>query len=111
MTPAGKTASAAESDALHAAAHQAMAHRARDRAAADDPAARADRAELLLRLQNAVEELSEPERSVLHLRHTAGLSFAEIAQTLGEPLGTVLARSHRAVAKLRKRLEQVEDGV
>lgn len=111
MSPAAQVASGAESDALHAAAHQAMAHRAAERAAADDPAARIDRGELVQRLRAAVETLSEPEQRVLHLRHTAGLSFAEIAQTLGEPLGTVLARSHRALGKLRKRLEEVEDGV
>ena len=39
---------------------------------------------------------------MLHLRHTAGLSFAQIAETLDQPLGTVLARGHRALKKLQK---------
>ena len=46
--------------------------------------------------------MTEADQEVLHLRHTAGLSFAEIAETLEQPLGTVLARGHRALNKLRK---------
>lgn len=74
----------------------------------DDPLDRVDRAEQVERLREAVAELGEADREVLHLRHTAGLSFAEIAQALGQPLGTVLARAHRALGKLRKRLEEQE---
>lgn len=64
------------------------------------------RKEQVERLRLAVASMSEADRAVLTLRHTAGLSFAEIAKTLGEPLGTVLARGHRALAKLKKTLEQ-----
>ena len=46
--------------------------------------------------------LSDSDQRVLHLRHYAGLSFAHIAEVLGEPLGTVLARQHRALKKLRQ---------
>ena len=53
----------------------------------------------------AMAEMSDKDRELLHLRHTAELSFAEIAEVLGQPLGTVLARGHRALAKLRKALE------
>lgn len=59
-------------------------------------------AEEVQQLQAAMMELGEADREILHLRHTVGLSFAQIAQTLNEPLGTVLARGHRALAKLRK---------
>lgn len=64
------------------------------------------RKEQVERLRLAVASMSEADRAVLTLRHTVGLSFAEIAKTLGEPLGTVLARGHRALAKLKKTLEQ-----
>ena len=57
-------------------------------------------------LKSAVAELNEADREILYLRHTAGLSFAEIATSLGQPLGTVLARGHRALGKLRKLLEE-----
>ncbi len=56
-------------------------------------------------LQSALERLSEADRRVIHLRHFAELSFARIAEVLGEPLGTVLARQHRALKKLRQHLE------
>jgi RNA polymerase sigma-70 factor (ECF subfamily) len=57
-------------------------------------------------LRAALERLSEADRRVIHLRHFAGLSFARIAETLGEPLGTVLARQHRALKKLRQILSE-----
>jgi DNA-directed RNA polymerase specialized sigma24 family protein len=38
------------------------------------------------------------------LRHYSGLSFREIADILGVPMGTALARAHRALARLRSEL-------
>lgn len=52
-------------------------------------------------LQEAVAKLAPADQRVVHLRHCAGLSFKQIAEALDEPLGTVLARHHRAVRKLR----------
>jgi RNA polymerase sigma-70 factor (ECF subfamily) len=72
----------------------------------EDPAERVSRAEQVDRLKRAIEAMSEADRTVLQLRHTAGLSFAQIAETLDEPLGTVLARGHRALAKLKKLMEE-----
>ena len=59
-------------------------------------------------LEAALARLSEADRRVIHLRHFAGLSFARIAGILGEPLGTVLARQHRALKKLRQHLSEGE---
>lgn len=73
-----------------------------------DPAQIASTAEQVERLKRAVAKLSAADQEILQLRHTAGLSFNEIAQTLNQPLGTVLARGHRALGKLRKLME--EDG-
>ena len=58
--------------------------------------------EQIAQLQKAVAMLNEADREVIYLRHTAGLSFAQIAESLDQPLGTVLARSHRALKKLRE---------
>ncbi len=69
-------------------------------AGAAGPQPDADREDLAA-LRAALDRLSEADRKVVHLRHFAGLSFARIAETLGEPLGTVLARQHRALKKLR----------
>jgi RNA polymerase sigma-70 factor (ECF subfamily) len=70
----------------------------------DDPAAPLIAAESADLLGRAVEQLPEADRQVLNLRYTARLGFAEIAESLGQPLGTVLARHHRALRKLKDRL-------
>ena len=74
-----------------------------------DPLEGLEHAEQLERLRKAVASLPEADRQILHLRHTAGLSFAQIAESLDQPLGTVLARGHRAIAKLQKILSQEDD--
>jgi RNA polymerase sigma-70 factor (ECF subfamily) len=57
------------------------------------------------RLQQALWRLPAAERQVILLRHFSGMSFAEIAQAMGTPLGTALARSHRGLGKLREMME------
>lgn len=58
------------------------------------------------KLKKVLARLSESDQVTIHLRHIAGLSFAKIAEVLGQPIGTVLARHHRAVRKLKELLEQ-----
>lgn len=72
---------------------------------AQDPFEGASRSEQIELLRRAVAHLSEADQQILHLRHTAGLSYVQIAETLNEPLGTVLARGHRALGKLRQTLK------
>ena len=60
-------------------------------------------------LEAALTQLTDADRRVVHLRHFAGLSFKQIADVLDEPLGTVLARQHRALKKLRGILGPDED--
>jgi len=55
-------------------------------------------------LREAMARLPDADRRVLHLRHAAGMSFKGIAEFLDQPLGTVLARHHRALRKLREDL-------
>ena len=64
-------------------------------------------------LQKALDRLSDADREIIHLRHVGGLGFKEIAETLDTPIGTLLARHHRALRKLRGMLEgseAVEEG-
>ena len=49
-------------------------------------------------------------RLVILLRHKADLSYEEIAEELGIPLGTVKARLHRAHRLLRTKLLEKESG-
>lgn len=58
------------------------------------------------RLRDALGRLNEADRQVVELRHHGALSFQQIADTLDEPLGTVLARHHRALKKLRTIMEE-----
>lgn len=57
------------------------------------------------RLQKALARLPDMDRQVLLLRHFGDLPFKEIARTLNCPIGTVLARAHRAMGKLRVLME------
>jgi len=66
-------------------------------------------ADRLRRLREAMEKLTEADRRILHLRFVAGLTFRQIAEIQGEPLGTVLARKHRARNKLEELMMEDED--
>lgn len=54
----------------------------------------------------ALAALDEPFRSVVQLVDVDGLSYAEAAEVLGIPTGTVMSRLHRARRRIRVRLEQ-----
>ncbi len=56
-------------------------------------------------LQVALRKLPEGDRQILLLRHFADMPFKDIARALNCPIGTVLARAHRALAKLRGLME------
>ncbi len=56
-------------------------------------------------LRSAMARLSEADRTVIELRHQAQMGFRAIANMLNEPHGTILARHHRALRKLRAFIE------
>ncbi len=62
--------------------------------------------ELDAELVRALDRLAEPFRLVIDLVDIQGLSYAEAAQALGIPPGTVMSRLHRARGRLRRRLDQ-----
>ena len=72
----------------------------------DLPWADMDRSEQTERLAEAMRQLPAGEREVILLRHYTDLSFREIAEVMGTPLGTALARGHRGLARLRTILGQ-----
>ena len=57
------------------------------------------------RVQEMLQALPDAEREIILLRHFAELPFREIAEMLGVPLGTALARAHRALKKLRELMD------
>lgn len=60
------------------------------------------------RIEAAIAALPGEQREAFLLREYGGLSFAEIAEAQGCPLGTALARMRYAVLKLRKALEDLD---
>ena len=62
------------------------------------------------RLREAMADLSEADRQVMYLRHSTGLSFRRIGEVLDEPLGTVLARHHRALQRLKSSMNTGLEG-
>lgn len=56
-------------------------------------------------LQEAIKNLPDKYRRVIEMRHTQELEYADIAEKLGLPLGTVKAHLFRARALLLKRLQ------
>jgi RNA polymerase sigma-70 factor (ECF subfamily) len=55
----------------------------------------------------ALESLDEPFRRVVELVDIDGLSYAEAAEVLDVPVGTVMSRLHRARSRIRDRLDKV----
>ena len=56
-----------------------------------------------------IADLPSLQREILDLRFEHDLSYAEIAEALGIPVGTVRSRLHNALELLRERLEQELD--
>ena len=61
-------------------------------------------------LQQAIGKLTDRQRAVVILRYFWDLPYAEIAQILDVPLGTVKSRIDLALKTLRKVLEEQEPG-
>jgi RNA polymerase sigma-70 factor (ECF subfamily) len=64
----------------------------------------------LAALRRAVASLDDRDREVVELRHHGQMPFARIADLLDEPMGTVLARHHRALKKIRQTIERQAEG-
>lgn len=69
-----------------------------------DPAMNLAKEELRAAVRDAMTELSDPHREILHLSHFEGLSYREIADCLKIPIGTVMSRLWAARQALKKAL-------
>ena len=67
------------------------------------------RKEILVAVKTAVGRLPEEQRLVFVLSENQGLRYAEIAEVLEIPVGTVKSRMHAAVRRLRELLKDVYD--
>jgi len=57
------------------------------------------------KLQIQVSKLDDDTRELIMLRYYSELSFKEIAEMRGEPIGTTLSKVHRGLQKLRELME------
>ena len=71
-------------------------------------AARPEAPDRLPEIHEAVRRLPEPYRSVLYFRLTQKLSYQEISEVMGVPLGTAKSLLCRGLRKVRERLTGVE---
>ena len=68
------------------------------------PDREAESKEMMAILEEALALLPEHYRIIVVLRHQEQLSYEEISDTLGIPLGTVKSRIRRALQRLRVRM-------
>jgi RNA polymerase sigma-70 factor (ECF subfamily) len=78
---------------------------AEDRSASDH----FETSERARQVHDALGQLTKEQRQVLRLAYFEGLTQVEIAHRLQEPLGTIKARAHRAMARLRTALRFLHD--
>jgi RNA polymerase sigma-70 factor (ECF subfamily) len=72
---------------------------------AEGPETQTERANEAARLEALIDRLPPDYRLAILLRHSQDLSYEEIAEATGAPIGTVKARIHRARNLLREWLE------
>lgn len=60
--------------------------------------------QIVERVRSAIEQLPMPLREVVTLSDFAGFSYAEIAEIIDVPIGTVMSRLFRARQKLKQKL-------
>lgn len=73
---------------------------------ADDPVLKMEKDDLYSRLNDAMENLSIEERAIIVATEMENRSFRELSEEWGIPLGTLLARKSRGIARLRSALMQ-----
>ena len=60
-------------------------------------------------MQTAIEALTIDERRAIEMAYFDELTYAEVAERLGAPLGTIKTRIRSGLAKLRTLLPHEED--
>ena len=65
-------------------------------------------AEMAAALRQAVDELPDDQREAVVMRIYGQLSFAQMADVLGEPLQTIASRYRRALDALRNQMEGLQ---
>jgi RNA polymerase sigma factor (sigma-70 family) len=62
------------------------------------------------RVQTALAKLPDPQREAIELAYYGGFTQAELADRLGQPLGTIKSRMFAGLARLGELLRETESG-
>lgn len=73
------------------------------------PDVEAERAQRAAAVHTALAKISDEHRAVLVLYEIEGLDYAEVADALGVPVGTVKSRIHRARIEMARLLGHLRD--
>ena len=63
--------------------------------------------DIKIQIWEGIEKLPLAQKEILILRYFQGFSYAEIARTLGKPLGSVMSSIHYAKRNLRNQMEKM----
>ena len=61
------------------------------------------------RVQAALRQLPDPQREALELAYYGGFTQAELAERLGQPIGTIKSRMFTGLARLRELMGESEE--
>ncbi len=75
-----------------------------------NPARNLGRKELAAHIQKALDALPPYHRTVIIMRELEGLSYSEMAKTMGVSKGTIMSRLHHARQKLQRALGDYLEG-
>jgi RNA polymerase sigma-70 factor (family 1) len=70
----------------------------------DTPHELTSKNQLLTLMRKLINEMPDKQKMVIHLRDIEGLSYDEIAQTIGIPLAQVKVNLHRARLSLKEKI-------
>ena len=74
-----------------------------------EPGGNAEKEQLLGRVARGLSRLTESERETIMQHLLAGMTFRELAELQGRPIGSITSWYHRGITKLRKQMEK-QDG-
>uniref|UniRef100_A0A7C4GEY8 RNA polymerase sigma factor n=1 Tax=Fervidobacterium thailandense TaxID=1008305 RepID=A0A7C4GEY8_9BACT len=61
---------------------------------------------LYQKLREAIEKLSPEDRAILYMKEIENLTYEEISEVLGKPVGTIKSRLHYVKEKLKRELKE-----